>query len=200
MNPIRLLENRTGVRWTGIRFHREVPRDMEQPARPMCFCEAVNISCTMPVTLTPAVLNCPGAQRSFGWSVNGDASLLEKWMAHLGLASDVARNLLPKIPRIEDHRIGAVTVGTYQSPDLLLAYLQPDYATRFVLQWQNAHRDNLDICISSIMAVCGNVAADAFISGRIRCSFGCSAASAHGFIGRDRLIFGLPAGLIDAFI
>jgi uncharacterized protein (DUF169 family) len=193
MNVYRCFENQMGGRWIGVRFHHRGSGQEAMTSRPMYFCEAVLASSTGPLTLTKTLLSCPGAQRSFGWSVKGDGGLVEKLASGSGLPHSTAKALIAKTPCIDTEKITAVTVGTYDAPDVLLSYLQPETAMRFVLQWQNAHIESLDLSFSSVMAVCGNVAAGAYATGRVCCSFACSESRAHGNIGRDRLVIGVPA-------
>jgi uncharacterized protein (DUF169 family) len=196
MNVIEAFESRMGGRWTGIAFHRQAPMETKIE-RPMYFCEAVSESSTGAITLSRKDLSCLGAQRSFGWNLNGNAALVQKLTNQSGLQTPGAEALIQRTPRIQDERIVALTVGTYTAPDILISYLQPEAAMRFVMQWQRVYHSHLDISVSSIMAVCGSVAAGAFTTQKVCCSFGCPESRQHGCIGRDRLVIGVPAGLIS---
>ena len=199
MNPITNFERRVGGRWTGVTFHKQMPSDVRLPDKPMPFCKAISISSTGAFTLTKSHLNCPGAQRSFGWHLNGDATLAEKIANQNGLDAESSKRLIKQTPRFVDEEIVAVTVGTYDTPDIIVSYLQPENAMRFVRQWQNVYHENLDLSISSIMSVCGNVAVGAYRSGKVCCSLGCPESRSHGSIGRDRLILGVPTTLLKDF-
>jgi len=200
MNSVEAFERLMGGRWTGIAFHREIPEHTRIAEGPMYFCEAVLKSSTGAVTLTQRDIICPGAQRSLGWQLNGNADLVAKLTGPDGLEVASAEALINKTPRIEDEGIVAVTVGTYAAPDILISYLQPEVAMRFVRQWQRVHHTNLQISVSSIMAVCGSVAAGAFTGGKVCCSFGCPESRLHGCIGRDRLVIGVPVDYINALL
>ena len=166
----------------------------------MHFCEAVLASSTGPFALTKALINCPGAQRSFGWLRNGNAAIVDKLTGHGGFDPQGAEVLVNNTPVIEKEEFMAITVGTYDKPDILLSYLQPENAMRFVRQWQNIRHENLDFSVSSIMAVCGSVAVGAYTTGRVCCSFGCPESRNYGGIGRDRLVIGVPVALLEALM
>ena len=109
------------------------------------------------------------------------------------------QNGIRKTPAIHDKDIVGVTVGDYDTPDILISYLQPAHAMRFLLLWQEAYHSTLDVSISSVMAVCGSVAAGAYSTRKVCCSFGCPESRLHGSIGRDRLAIGIPTGLLKQF-
>lgn len=195
MNQIQEFENTIGGRWTGITFHRQIPAGVKTVTRPMYFCEAVSASATGPLTLTKEFLSCPGGRRSLGWSSNGDKKLLATLKEKTGFSLEMARNAIHSVPKFSNGEIVAVTIGTYESPDILVSYLQPEQAMRFVWQWRSDNGGNLVVSINSLMAVCGSVAAGSYITGQVCCSFGCSQSRFHGRIGRDRLIMGFPTSL-----
>ena len=63
MNKLRLLEEKIGGWWTGIKFHYDGAPEAERKRKPMRFCEAVKESRTRPVILNPDLVDCPGALR-----------------------------------------------------------------------------------------------------------------------------------------
>ena len=192
MNEIEMFERRIGGRWTGVSFHRKTPSGTKMADRSMYFCEAVKVSSTHAITLTRGDLNCSGARRSFGWNANGDSAFVDQLISRNGFSPLSAATLIRKTPKIEDEKITAITVGTYEAPDIVISYLQPEHAMRFMLLWQERYHTNLDISLSSVMAVCGSVAAGVYANGNVRCSFGCPESRLHGCIGRDRLVIGVP--------
>ncbi len=85
MNSVEAFERLMGGRWTGVTFHREIPEHARRAERPMYFCEAVLESSTGPITLTQRDIVCPGARRSLGWHLNGNAALVAKLTGPNGL-------------------------------------------------------------------------------------------------------------------
>ena len=199
MNKVRRLENAMGGRWTGIIFHRENVINENRPKRPMRFCEAIKKSSTGPLTLTKDFLNCPGALRSFGWNINGDSRLAENMAKKNGIKVEIAEKLIKNVPYFNDP-ITAITLGVYESPDVIVSYSQPESAMRLICQWQQANGIDLDVAISSVLAVCGCVATGAYLFDKICLSFGCPESRNYGAIGNDRLVIGLPVRVIDNFL
>lgn len=199
MNEVRAFERRMGGRWTGVAFHHRIPGNTRKVDLPMPFCKAVTASSTGALTLTREDVNCLGARRSFGWQNGTGSAFVEKITQQTGFSLPVAEKLIQETPRITDEEIVGVTVGDYETPDILISYLQPAHAMRFLLLWQKAHHATLDVSISSVMAVCGNVAVGAYLTQKVCCSFGCPESRLQGGIGRDRLAIGVPTGLLKRF-
>ena len=123
MNEIMAFERRMGGRWTGVTFHTETPSDTRMSDRPMHFCDAVASSRTGHLTLTPDYVDCSGARLCFGWQ-NGDGSAyLEKMVQWTGFTPGGAKSLISDTPKIKKDKISAVTIGNYDSPDILVSYL-----------------------------------------------------------------------------
>lgn len=198
MNIIRTFENMTGGRWTGISFHGDIDHGMKKKDTPMHFCEAVMESSRTPITLTMENLNCAGARWSLGWNDKEDENLIKKIMCANNIEYEAASAMIHSSPRITDKKIKAVTIGVSESPDIVVSFLQPEAAMKLVQQWSRIHGKNIDLSVSSIMAVCGSVAAGAYTRGGVCCSFGCPDARNRGKIGRDRMIIGIPANLAKA--
>jgi len=198
INEVRQLEARFGGWWTGIKFHRNNPPRDDYAARPMRFCEAIAESRRTPIVLSRELLDCPGGRRSLGW--NDDDEAIAQTMANkASMNIQLAREIIRNTPRLRD-KIGAVTIGTYNSPDLVVSYAQPEAAMKLLRQWQRVHAGEFQTRVSSFMAVCGSVAVRAYLSGQICLSFGCPDSRDHGKIGRDRLAVGLPFQLLSTVL
>jgi len=68
---------------------------------------------------------------------------------------------------------------------------------RLVLLWQRMNHNALNVSLSSVMAVCGNVAVAAYTTQNVCCSFGCPESRRNGHIGRDRMIVGVPTAIMQ---
>jgi uncharacterized protein (DUF169 family) len=166
----------------------------------MHFCRAVSVSKTGPLTLTQKDVNCPGARRSFGWRNGVISELVGTMVQQTGFPPSVAEKLIEETPRLENGRVAAVTVGDYKAPDILMAYLQPAQAMRLVLRWQQAYAGRLDATVSTVMSICGGIAAGTYLTGKVCTSFGCPASRKHGAISRDRMAIGIPATLLKSLL
>ena len=127
MNKIRRFERIIGGRWTGIKFHRGNVPDESISNQSMRFCEAIKASTTGRLTLTRDLLGCLGALRSFGWATDKDEILAQEIAKKRGMKKEAANALIRKIPRL-DEKISGITIGDYDSPDLILSYIQPEAA------------------------------------------------------------------------
>jgi uncharacterized protein (DUF169 family) len=194
----RQFEHMVGGRWIGIKFHQDDIPYRNLVEQPMRFCEAVKASSTGPITLAKKLVSCVGALRSFGWAMGKDGQLAKNMARENGMDQDTAKLLVEKTPHL-DGKFAAITVGVYRSPDILVSYIQPEAAMRFVRQWQKKRGAVLDVNISSVMSVCGNVAAKVYLSDTICLSFGCPEPRKHGGIGNDRLVIGIPADVAENF-
>ena len=195
MSKVRLLETEIGGCWTGIKFHKNSQPDNDHGDRPMRFCEAIAESRADPIVLTPDLLDCPGGSRSFGWNED-DESIAQMMAGKANMGIRVARQIIRSTPRFRD-KIAAVTVGTDESPDVVVSYAQPEAAMKLLRRWQRACGRDIDTRISSFMAICGNVAVKAYLTGHICLSFGCPDSREHGRIGRDRLAVGIPFQILE---
>lgn len=195
MEAVKLLEQRIGGRWTGIKFHPMETPDKYLAKRPMRLCQAIKASNTRPIVLTPDLISCPGALRSLGWTSSADQDIARKIAEAAGTRPEIAQRLVAKTPHLEAGT--SVTVGGKISPDIVVCYAQPEATMRLIRQWQTVYGTELDIGLSTVMSVCGSVVANTFITGQICMSFGCPDSRQYGAIGRDRLVIGLPAHLIE---
>jgi uncharacterized protein (DUF169 family) len=196
MNRLRALEEKTGGCWTGIKFHYDGVPEGARLKQPMRFCEAVAESRTRPIILTPEVVECPGARRSFGWATDGDEALAAAMAEKAGIPPDVAKGLIFGIPSLRAAPV-AVTVGAHDAPDVALSYAQSEAAMNLLRRWQAVSGKTLLAEISSVMAVCGSVAVRAHLTGQLCLSFGCPDSRKYGAIGRDRLVAGMPMSLAE---
>jgi len=190
IKDIRLLDERFGGWWCGVKFSKAPARRNRRAVRPMRFCEAIDRSRKGPISLTPEVLDCPGGSRCLGWNAD-DEKIAPMIAQKAGIRPQVVREILRNTPRLEDD-VGEVIVGTYNRPDVVVSYSQPETAMKLLRQWQRSHGHLLALETSGYMSVCGAVAVKVYLTGKICISFGCPDAREHGNIGRDRLVIGLP--------
>jgi uncharacterized protein (DUF169 family) len=198
MEELKLLEEKIGGSWTGITFNRRNTYKKNLAKRPMRLCEAIKDSRTQPIVLTPRLVSCPGALRSLGWTNDADDKIAFRIAEATNSNLYTARKLVSNMPHLKG--CDSVTVGRNSSPDIAISYAQPVAAMRLVRLWQLTNGTDLDMEVSSVMAVCGSVVARVHITGRICISFGCPDSRKHGAIGRDRLVIGLPVGAVRDFV
>ena len=198
-SDLALFIERYGGWWCGIGFGKRSGEENRPASHPMRFCEAVASSRKGPITLRPDTLDCPGGSRCFGWGGNEDK--IARMMAEKGsLDVETARRILDNTPRLQD-KPDEVTVGTFESPDVVLSYLQPDAVMHLVRQLQIIEGGRpVQVEISGFLSVCGAVAVKAYSTNRICLSFGCLDARKFGCVTRDRLIVGLPMEMVHKIV
>ena len=143
-------------------------------------------------------LLCPGGSRSPGWS-SSDGALARAMAGKLGISIRTARKTIRNTPCLPKG-ITAVTIGTNDTPDIVVSYAQPGAVMELLRQWQRTKGTALEAEVSSFMAVCGSVAVRAYLSGRICLSFGCPDSRDYGRIDRDRLAVGLPLRVLSSLL
>ena len=197
MRIIRVIENKIGGQWIGITFHtKDVPVGNNLPKTLMRLCEAIGKSYKNKLILTREFINCPGACRSLGWLSNNNDYMVQKLAEKAGVSASIARNVINSTPYIKNN-IAAITIGDDENPDVVLSYAHPDVVMKLVRIWQKISGTDLNIDVSTVMAVCGNVVAKAYITGKICISFGCPDSRKYGCIENNKLIIGVPSNLIE---
>jgi uncharacterized protein (DUF169 family) len=196
MNKLRLLEERVGGWWTGIKFHYGDAPEVKRKREPMRFCEALAGSQRSPIVLIPEIVNCPGALRSLGWGDRNDQDLASAMAEKAGMTPEIARGLIFSTPNLRT-RPTAITVGACEEPDVAISFAQPEAVMRLLQRWQSVFGKTLLADISCVMAVCGSVAVRAYMTEQVCLSFGCPDSRNYGAINRDRLVIGLPTSLVE---
>jgi len=196
MSILRIIEERIGGQWTGIVFHSKAVQNDNMPRKPMRLCEAIGKSYKNKLILTRESIDCPGACRSLGWLRNNSDSMVHKLAEKMCVSHNMAQKLITSTPYIRQ-KITAVSIGDYDSPDIIVSYARPDVTMRLVRLWQKITGTNLTLDVSTIMAVCGNVLVKAYLTGQICMSFGCPDSREYGGIETNKLVIGIPISLIE---
>ena len=200
MEYARRFKNLLGGVWVSVKFYKSLPFISDfNTDETMRFCQAIRKGRNTPILLTSEQINCPGAMRSFGWVSHGDSELIEKMIDKLETPRETISALLDQTPQL-NNQIQGVVVGGYETPDLLISYCQPAMVMRLLRFTQTLTGKNVNVDLSSIISVCGNVAVKCFLTGNISLSFGCDDARTYGTISRDRLIVGVPYSLVQKIV
>jgi uncharacterized protein (DUF169 family) len=85
-------------------------------------------------------------------------------------------------------------------PDVVIGYIRPQSGMKLVRQWQRVHGTRPLVRLSSIMAICGDVVVGAYVSSRLRVSFGCRDSREFGGVEDDRVVVGIPYHLLDRLL
>jgi len=200
MQQLQLFEAKTAVKWTGITFHKDKPTiPYQQPDQAVPFCRAVAEGREKGWTLTPECIGCEGARRCFGWRKGKDEPFASNLADKTGLPVQTAYQIVQQVPQLSEDFM-AISVGGNSKPDVLIAYAEPVVVMRLIRLLQTINGKNISVDLSSIMAVCGNVAVKSFLMDSIALSFGCPDSREQGGIGSNQLVIGIPYRLLQALL
>jgi uncharacterized protein (DUF169 family) len=193
---VSILEKTIGGRWTGAKFHDcdDAPTDALSPPAAR-ICEAVAESFREPIVQRADVIACCGARRSLALD-NGDEELVDRIVAESGIDRSCAARVVKKTPRLANPPL-AISYGGLDSPDVVIGYIRPEAAMKLIRLWQHVHGTSPLVRLSSFMAICGDVVVGAYVSNRLRVSFGCRDSREFGGVDDDRVVVGIPHVLLE---
>jgi len=183
------------LKWASIKFLQHVPDDVTLlPGTNMRFCEAVARAGEGEWILTPETVCCQGAQRCFGWLKGAERELACKLADRMATSVAIARKTITEVPTLP---LGfeAVWVGTDTAPDVYVSYMLPETAMHIVRSWQRVFGENLPVCVSCVMAVCGSAVVNSYVNHAVSLSFGCPDSRRYGGIQPEQLVVAMPADL-----
>jgi len=186
------LQRRFGSRWTGVKFFfDDFPKGRRYFPRETRFCEAINQSWSTNTMLGRGCITCMGANYVFGWEKDIRDRVIENFHKKSNIPLKNAARIVKGLPSMESAPI-AIGLNGGETPDLLVAFLQPEQFMRFLNVYQRVFGEKLKVELSGFAAVCGNVAVKAYVDKKVSLSFGCEDSRQYGGISRDRLIVGIP--------
>lgn len=193
-------QRKFGSRWTEVKFFfgdpSEEGRFFPKETR---FCEALSRSWSSNNLLRRGCINCMGANYVFGGEENIRDKVIDNFRTKRNIPLKVASSIINHLPRMELAPI-AIGFNNGESPDLLVACLQPQQCMRLVDVYQKVFGEEMKVELSGFAAVCGNVAVKAYLTKRISLSFGCEDSRQYGGISRDRLIVGIPNAVANKLL
>lgn len=186
------LQMRFGSRWTGVKFFfDDSPKGRRYFPKGTRFCEAISQSWSSKILLGRGCINCMGANYVFGWEKNIRDRVIENFHKKSNIPLKNAARIVKGLPSMEIAPI-AIGLNGGETPDLLVACLQPEQFMRFLNVYQRVFGEKLKVELSGFAAVCGNVAVNTYLHKKVSLSFGCEDSRQYGGISRDRLIVGIP--------
>ncbi|MFB0506604.1 MAG: DUF169 domain-containing protein [Thermodesulfobacteriota bacterium] len=195
MEMVNEFQRKFGSRWTGVKFFfDDPPKGGRYFPKETRFCEAISQSWSSNSLLPKGCINCMGANYVFGWEENIRDKVIENFQRKRKISLRDATSIVKGLPTMEVDPT-AIDLNGEESPDLLVAYLQPQQCMRLLTVYQGIFGKKLKVEMSNFAAICGGVAVEAYLTGRISLSFGCEDSRQYGGISRDRLIVGIPYAL-----
>jgi uncharacterized protein (DUF169 family) len=189
-----------GSRWTGVKFYfGDPPAEGRYFPEETRFCEAIGQAWSSNNLLAKGCINCMGANYVFGWEENIRDKVIENFQRKRNISSKDAASIVKGLPKMEVAPI-AIGLNGEETPDLLVAYVQPQQFMKLLTVYQGVFGGTLKLELSGYAAVCGNVAVNTYLHKRISLSFGCEDSRQYGGISRDRVIVGIPYALAHKFL
>ena len=194
MDYLKIFEDYFEVCGIGVRFAEEINAGGFKEVENVSFCEAVSSACRGPLILKKGNLSCPGSRFVFGVPNVNMAVLTNGLMQGRGITGKAAEKLIKNMPCLLQP-FKWIVLGDKNS-DIYIFYFNPKQMMKFLVVYQ-MEGDVLEIKLSSIMTMCGDIAARVYTTGNIRFSYGCIDSRKHGGIKDAELILGVPAKEIE---
>jgi uncharacterized protein (DUF169 family) len=193
------LKQTIGGRWTGANFHfrDDAPTNVLSPPAPR-ICEAVAESFREPIVQRADGIACCGARRSLALD-NGDEDLVDRIVAESGIDRSFGTRIVKRTPHLATPPV-AISYGVLDSPDVVIGYIRPESAMKLVRLWQHIHGTSPLVRLSSFMAICGDIVVGAYVSNRLRVSFGCRDSREFGGVEDDRVVVGIPHVFLEPLL
>jgi len=189
-----------GSHWIKVKFFEKLPSSVGvKKLSGARFCEAVDRSLIEPVILDEKCISCLGANYVFNWGNPKRKEIIDSWQDTAKISEDIAGIILDSVPRLKKS-YKCIGLNTNDEPDLLLAYLTPEETMDLLRIYHNHTGEILNLNLSSVMTICGNIVVDTFMKEKINISFGCDKARKYGKIAREKLAIGIPRKLFNIFI
>jgi uncharacterized protein (DUF169 family) len=190
------LADRYRGRWIKVKFYEKEPSFSDvKKVRRMRFCEATNAAVTDPILLKEKSLSCPQARYVFGYNTIVDQDCYQK----RSVKSKILKGLMAEIPVMKPS-FAAIGLNTPGEPDLVLAYLPPEEVMHIIRRYNDHTGKSLQVSLSGMMPICGQVAVGAFRDQKIHFSFGCDDSRRYGHLQREHLAVGIPKNLFPVFV
>ena len=199
MDGIELFQEHFGIRGVGIKFYDdEIDTSNLQLLRDVKFCQAVRIARDQRVLLDKDSITCKGARYAFGFEEGAKEAIVNAIKLKRGVSKEIAEQLVKNIPRIKNvsYRYMGLNVD---DPDILIFYMNPKRFMEFLKIYQRTG-NSLEVKLSSLTAMCGDVAVQTFISKKVCISFGCDDSREYGEVSDEEFIVGIPKEKIEQLL
>lgn len=199
MNAIELFEDHFGLKGVGVKFYKgDIDTSNSQILRDVRFCQAVRIARDQRVVLDKDSIICKGARYALGFENEAKEEIVNAIKLKRGLSKNIAEELVENIPRIKDSPYTYIGLNV-DDPDVLIFYSTPKRFMEFLKIYQRSG-NGLEVKLSSLAAMCGDVAVQTYLSKKICISFGCDDSREYGEVGDDELVVGIAKEGIEQLI
>jgi len=196
MDPIELFQDHFGLKGVGIKFYNdEIDTSKFKVLRDVKFCQAVRLARDQSVLLDKDSITCKGARYALGFEKEIKEEILNAIKFKRGISREIAERLVNSIPRITNSPYKYIVLNV-SDPDILIFYMTPKRFMEFLKVYQRTG-NSLDLKLSSITAMCGDVAVQTILTKKICISFGCDDSREYGDVSDEELIVGIPKEKIE---
>lgn len=199
MEAIKLFQEHFGIRGVGVKFYEDdVNKSDLQLLKDIKFCQAVRIARDQHVLLDKNSINCKGARYAFGFEEEAKEAIVNAIKLKRGIPKEIAEQLVENIPRIKNPLYKYIGLNT-NDYDIFIFYMNPKTFMEFLKIYQRSG-NGLDVKLSSLTAMCGDVAVQTLLTKKICISFGCDDSREYGEVSNEELIVGIHKEKVEQLI
>ena len=199
MDAIELFQDHFGLKGVGVKFYTdEIETSNFQILREIRFCQAVRIARDKPVLLDKDSIICKGARYALGFEDEAKEAIVNVIKLKRGISKEIAEQLVENIPRIKNSPYKYIGLNV-DEPDILIFYINPIRFMELLKIYQRTG-NSLEVKLSSLTAMCGDVAVQTYLTKKICISFGCDDSREYGDVVDEELVVGIPKEEIEQLI
>jgi uncharacterized protein (DUF169 family) len=193
MDAIKMFQEYFGVRGVGVKFYTggiDTSSFDFLKLKDAKFCQAVKLARNHQILLDRDSIACKGARYALGFEQGVKEDLVDAIQLKREVSREIAEQLVDNIPRIENSLYTHIGLNV-DDPDIFIFYTVPKVFMEILKVYQR-NGNNLEVNLSSITAMCGNVAVQTYLTKKICISFGCNDSRKYGGVADEELIVGIP--------
>jgi uncharacterized protein (DUF169 family) len=196
MPAIQKFQNYFKVTGVGVKFYANgIDSGNTGFLKDVKFCQAVKLARDQQVFLDKDSVICKGARYALGFDKRTKGEIVNAIKFKRGVSQEIAEQLVDAIPRVEGTNYNYIGLNV-NDPDIFIFYMTPKRFMDFLKVYQRTGH-NLEVKLSSITAMCGDVAAQTLTTKKICLSFGCDDSREYGEVADEELIVGIPKDTIE---
>ena len=199
MDTIELFQDHFGIKGVGVKFYNdEIDTSNFQILRNIRFCQAVRIARDQRVFRDKVSIFSKRAQCALGFEDEAKEEIVNVIKLKRGISKEIAEQLVENIPRIKNSPYKYIGLNV-DDPDILIFYINPIRFMELLKIYQRTG-NSLEVKLSSLTAMCGDVAVQAYLTKKICISFGCDDSREYGEVSDEELVVGISKEGIEQLI
>jgi len=196
MDTIAVFEDYFSIKGVGVSFcDKDIDTNSFQLLRDVKFCQAVKLARDQKMLLDKDSITCKGARYALGFEPALQKELVNALKFKRGVSQEIAGHLVDNIPRITNASHTYICLHG-DNPDIFIFYMSPKKFMGLLKVYQRTG-NSLEVKLSSVTAMCGDIAAQTFLTRKMCISFGCDDSREFGDVADGELIVGVPREIIE---